>query len=527
MSVTKIKFGDKEVETYTVDFNGEKWMVANPFAEALSYSNVNRAIRVHVSEKNQQNYEEFKSDRVGLTDSVTSLPRNIQAKTKFINRAGVFELINASDMPGAKRFQAWNNNDLLPSLCQEGEYKMARDAPADIAHGMNAVHVATNDGAEAPWMKDLHELRDAVVQKDKIIQAMSYENKQLILKMAVVKVHFNDRELEIISVKDDAGKLWMLANPFALVLNYGRPNDAIRNHVTDINVRNYEYFKARRFNVDDVTLHPMSKFINRAGLFELIQASRMPKAQEFRDWINSDLLPKLCDDGKYDMAADAPKEIANGMNAVHAITNEGKEAPWMEDFREFKLMLSHKDELLAVKDKENEALTVALQNANHNLAVANQGLLKAFDVVNDARKETAEIAKRMADIAQDVIAKPSDPQLLHSLAVCSMGGDQYAFLRPQKRSLKRSLDRLSVDEKDIVYKSDYVPNSMNVLNKVKERLPKEKYKARHNRITLHEDLTREDLLQAIESTVSSRQVAIIVNKATSNITSIGNNTTNK
>ncbi|QHB21805.1 Bro-i [Artaxa digramma nucleopolyhedrovirus] len=56
-----------------------------------------------------------------------------------------------------------------------------------------------------------------------------------------------------------------------------------KNHVTDINVRNYEYFKARRFNVDDVTLHPLSKFINRAGLFELIQASRMPKAQEFRD----------------------------------------------------------------------------------------------------------------------------------------------------------------------------------------------------------------------------------------------------
>ncbi|AAK96307.1 bro-a [Helicoverpa armigera nucleopolyhedrovirus] len=357
MSVTKIKFGDKEVETYTVDFNGEKWMVANPFAEALSYSNVNRAIRVHVSEKNQQNYEEFKSDRVGLTDSVTSLPRNIQAKTKFINRAGVFELINASDMPGAKRFQAWNNNDLLPSLCQEGEYKMARDAPADIAHGMNAVHVATNEGVAAPWMKDLHELRDAVVQKDKIIQAMSYENKELSLSLRT--------------------------------------------------------------------------------------------------------------------------------------SNE------------------------------------KLQSANDKLMYFASALVESNNGLMKANERIENLANRMADIAQDVIAKPSDPQLLHSLAVCSMGGDQYAFLRPQKRSLKRSLDRLSVDEKDIVYKSDYVPNSMNVLNKVKERLPKEKYKARHNRITLHEDLTREDLLQAIESTVSSRQVAIIVNKATSNITSIGNNTTNK
>ncbi|AYD68169.1 bro7 [Heliothis virescens ascovirus 3h] len=339
--------------------------------------------------------------------------------------------------------------------------------------------------------------------------------------MAVVKVHFNDRELEIISVKDDAGKLWMLANPFALVLNYGRPNDAIRNHVTDINVRNYEYFKARRFNVDDVTLHPMSKFINRAGLFELIQASRMPKAQEFRDWINSDLLPKLCDDGKYDMAADAPEGIAMGMNAVHAITNEGKEASWMKDLHELRDAVVQKDKIIEAISYENKELSLSLRTSNEKLQGANDklmyfasALVESNNGLMKANERIENLANRMADIAQDVIAKPSDPQLLHSLAVCSMGGDQYAFLRPQKRSLKRSLDRLSVDEKDIVYKSDYVPNSMNVLNKVKERLPKEKYKARHNRITLHEDLTREDLLQAIESTVSSRQVAIIVNKAT-------------
>nr|AKN50475.1 Baculovirus repeated orf D (BRO-D) [Helicoverpa zea single nucleopolyhedrovirus] len=136
MSVTTIQFGDKEVETYTVDLNGEIWMVANPFAEALNYSIPHIAIAKFVTINNQKNYDEIKSIRTASTKIVTSLPRNIQAKTKFINRAGVFELINASDMPGAKRFQAWNNNDLLPSLCQEGEYKMARDAPADIAHKM-------------------------------------------------------------------------------------------------------------------------------------------------------------------------------------------------------------------------------------------------------------------------------------------------------------------------------------------------------------------------------------------------------
>ncbi|AUS94276.1 bro6 [Trichoplusia ni ascovirus 6b] len=346
MSLTKVQFGDKDVETYTVDVGGEKWMVANPFAEALAYSNCKNAITKFVSSKNQKNYEDIKSPHSKATKMVTSLPRNIQAKTKFINRAGVFELINASDMPGAKRFKAWNNNDLLPSLCQEGEYNMVRDAPADIAHGMNAVHVATNEGAEAPWMKDLEHLKTAIVEKDRKI---------------------NDLTVALKSSND-----------------------------------------------------------------ELIRAN-----------------VQLCDANK----------------AIVTFATE---------------MIS------ARRDCES------------------------------ARRETAELANRMADIAQDVIAKPSDPQLLHSLAVCAMGGDQYAFLRPQKRSLKRSLDHLSVDEKDIVFKSDYVPNSMNVLNKVKERLPKEKYKARHNRITLHEDLTREDLLGAIESTVSSRQVSIIVNKATNN-----------
>ncbi|AHH82683.1 BRO-B [Buzura suppressaria nucleopolyhedrovirus] len=38
---------------------------------------------------------------------------------------------------------------------------------------------------------------------------------------------------------------------------------------------------------------------------------------------------------------------------------------------------------------------------------------------------------------------------------------------------------------------------MNVFNKVKENLPKDKYKARHNKITLLENLTRDQLIEAV------------------------------
>ncbi|QWO71651.1 BRO [Orgyia pseudotsugata single capsid nuclopolyhedrovirus] len=199
----------------------------------------------------------------------------------------------------------------------------------------------------------------------------------------------------------------MLANPFARVLEYVNSRNAVAKFVGENNQKQYQEIKAPRFEALASSLHPQSKFINRAGLFELIQASRMPKAQEFKNWINSDLLPKLCDNGKYDMVIDAPADIAYGMNAVH----------------------------------------------------------------------------------------------------------QYAFLRPQRRNMKRSLDRLSVDSREIVFQSDYVPNAMNVLNKVKENLPKEKYTARHNKITLLEDLTRDDLVEAINSSLTQRQVAIIAKNA--------------
>lgn len=102
------------------------------------------------------------------------------------------------------------------------------------------------------------------------------------------------------------------------------------------------------------SLHPLSKFINRAGLFELIQSSRMPKAQEFKQWINSDLLPKLCDYGKYEMAVDAPVQIAEGMNAVHAATHNGREALWMKDLQVFK-------EIIVQKDKKIDHLTTSTE----------------------------------------------------------------------------------------------------------------------------------------------------------------------
>ena len=330
---------------------------------------------------------------------------------------------------------------------------------------------------------------------------------------SVIKTQFENQILEVTKVEDTEGHLWMLANPFARVLEYANARNAVTKFVSENNQISLENIKAPR-NEAHASLHSKSKFINRAGLFELIQASRMPKAQQFKQWINANLLPTLCDQGEYNMAVDAPAEIAAGMNAVHAITNDGQEALWHKDLKFYKNELvkrdnaiEKRDEVIAAKNDENQRLATALQTANLNLIEANKGLLTAFNIINEARRETAQLANRMADIAQDVIAKPANPQLCHSLAVCDLGNDQYAFVRPQKRSLKQSLNRLSIDERDIVFRSDYVPNAMNVLNKVKESIPRNNFKAKHNKITLLENYSKEQLMEVINSTMTERQIA--------------------
>ncbi|ABO37277.1 Bro8 [Heliothis virescens ascovirus 3e] len=38
--------------------------------------------------------------------------------------------------------------------------------------------------------------------------------------MSIVKVQFANQDLEVISIRDNDGQLWLLANPFARILEY-------------------------------------------------------------------------------------------------------------------------------------------------------------------------------------------------------------------------------------------------------------------------------------------------------------------
>ncbi|QYC92688.1 Baculovirus repeated ORF 9 [Trabala vishnou gigantina nucleopolyhedrovirus] len=308
-------------------------------------------------------------------------------------------------------------------------------------------------------------------------------------------------------VEKENGLVKFVAKDIAKALNYVNCKQAVI-----INVDEKYKFKFEQGSIpqtpgstapvkqgDSLYLQPHTILITKEGVIQLIMKSKLPYAVELQAWLLEEVIPQVLCTGKY--------QPALASNDIEIIKCE-------------------KEQLVVCLKNANEKLAEANDKIIHfanALVAANAGLVQANTMLNEsrkdselARKETAELANRMADIAQDVITKPNNPQLCHSLAVCSLGGDQYAFLRPQRRNLKRSLNRLSVDNREIVYKSDYVPNAMNVLNKVKESLPKDKYKAKHNKITLLEDLTKEDLVEAIDRSLTQRQVAIIVKNANFN-----------
>nr|UIX56215.1 BRO-d [Hyphantria cunea nucleopolyhedrovirus]UIX56360.1 BRO-d [Hyphantria cunea nucleopolyhedrovirus] len=247
---------------------------------------------------------------------------------------------------------------------------------------------------------------------------------------------------------------------------------------------------------DPLYLQANTVLITKEGVIQLIMKSKLPYAVELQAWLLEEVIPQVLRTGKYAPAVEMDTDIFKNQE-VNAYKRD-----------------------VAEKDEKIKILTTALMETNQQvvkfanaLIVANENLMIANNNLKVANDNLVHMANRMADIAQDVIAKPSDPQLLHSLAVCALGNDQYAFVRPQKRSLQRSLNRLSVDEGDIVFRSDYVPNSVNVLNKVKETLPRDKFKAKHNKITLLSNLTREQLVEAVQASMTERQIARLANNA--------------
>ena len=94
----------------TVEVDNEPWFVGKDVAEALGYSDTDKAIRNHVEAE----------DKLTRRFGGSGQNRNMT----IINESGLYSLILSSKLPGAKEFKRWVTSEVIPSIRKTGGYTL-------------------------------------------------------------------------------------------------------------------------------------------------------------------------------------------------------------------------------------------------------------------------------------------------------------------------------------------------------------------------------------------------------------------
>lgn len=91
----------------SVEIDGEPWLVGKDVAQALGYTNPQKAIRDHVDTEDTTVNESFTVNGTQGT---------------LINESGLYSLVLSSKLPGAKQFRRWVTSEVLPAIRKKGGY---------------------------------------------------------------------------------------------------------------------------------------------------------------------------------------------------------------------------------------------------------------------------------------------------------------------------------------------------------------------------------------------------------------------
>ena len=111
-----------------VEVNGEFWLVGKDVAQALGYSNPQKAVRDHVDEEDKTVNDSF---------TVNGTP------IALINESGLYSLVLSSKLPSAKKFKRWVTSEVLPSVRKHGAYMTPETLEAAILNPDYLLKVAT------------------------------------------------------------------------------------------------------------------------------------------------------------------------------------------------------------------------------------------------------------------------------------------------------------------------------------------------------------------------------------------------
>lgn len=251
----------------------------------------------------------------------------------------------------------------------------------------------------------------------------------------------------MLSVIERDGETWILASPFAEHLGYAQGRRAVNNHVNPKNIR---LARSLEFRIDGPSrgnpITPTTKFINMAGLFDLINGSKNVKGSKFRDWINHNVLPQLW-------------QIGNDKKLDNIVENTGEMHGLLSGMTKVMGAVHGMAQLSAQRDEQimrlicNSASTIV-------------------DMIQQSKKETNRTVK---ELVPHIVKRPENPLKNHVLRIYRVdggsadkthGGFTYKGIRRQKGSIQGlpndSMHKLIIEME--------TPNAINAFNRLKNHL---------------------------------------------------------
>jgi len=129
----------------------------------------------------------------------------------------------------------------------------------------------------------------------------------------------------------DTDKFYAHGSDLAKVLQFTNPSDALSRNV----------FSEYRFKIAAGVGQP-SWYLSEPGIYQLLFASKHPKAVEFQRWVFEEILPKLRASGAYIMPNATSEQLQAALNEIVALNDKvacsnRRALQWHEELDRFKL----------------------------------------------------------------------------------------------------------------------------------------------------------------------------------------------
>jgi len=247
-------------------------------------------------------------------------------------------------------------------------------------------------------------------------------------------------------------KFWFKAHDIAVFLGHQNPNDAVCRLVPSEARKSWGEPRVSGIPIplEPSNWQPHTVLISEGGLYRLLCKSTKPAAIKFEKWVFDDLLPTLRETGTYTI-----RQHLQFLTEQLTIKHQ---------------QLAAKDEQLVSKDKQ-------ILTQQQQLVTKDQLILTLHEKVFKLHEKAA------------VMTNSDKRKHVFQLYKHHTEPNKYLFIRTQSRYLPRALKAVEPDY-SLILNEVNVPNSMNILNRLKEKLSEQDitYTASKNELTVGIDI---------------------------------------